>query len=108
MSIKPQIIDSVQLAEQTQKLQKQVYDLEHHVQLLEKRLESIQRSVGENEQLKQAVHKLLEESLQLTLAEWEKRKELYPEIRMGILMKAAEILVPPKKDKAPGPGGAKP
>lgn len=105
MSMKPAIITAAQVSEQTNKLTKSVWELTLTVRQLEKRLAAIERSLAENDQLRATVLKMRDESLALFQAEWRKRKEFYPDIRLNIITKAAELLTPPKKDKDKGAAG---
>lgn len=103
MSMKPTVINAAQVSEQTHKISKELKEMDMQLKLLERRLAATERSLAENETLRNTVARLRGEVFGQFLSEWEKRKTHYPEIRLGVLTKTAELLTPPKKDKgAPG------
>lgn len=97
--IKPPIITATEVAEQTKNLLRTEREMQLTVRQLENRLVAIERSLAENETLRKAVKAMREESFSQFQIEWRKRKELYPDIRYGVISKTVELLTPPKKDK---------
>jgi hypothetical protein len=109
MSIKPAIITAPQVAEQTIKLLKSLKEMQVQVRLLERRLAATERSLAENESLRSLVKRIREESAGHFQSEWDRRKEMYPDIRLAVITKIVELLTPPKKDKgASSPGDSRP
>jgi hypothetical protein len=109
MSIKPAIINAAQVSEQTLKLTKALKELKLQMDLQERRLIATERSLAENKVMRAQVARLRAEVFGQFSAEWSRRKELYPDIRLEILTKTGELLTPPKKDKgASSPGGSAP
>lgn len=94
MSLKPPIITQDQLMEQVQHMDQQKQQLESSLSLLRHKLELIEKSVGENDHLRAKVQELMNLSYQNFEAEWKRRTEYYPEIRLKILEKAIDLLAP--------------
>jgi hypothetical protein len=103
MSMKPPVITTVQVSEQTNNLMKTERDMQLTVRQLETRLAAIERSLAENETLRNVVRKQREDSFGQFQLEWRKRKDLFPDIRFAIITKTVELLTPPKKDKKEPP-----
>ena len=97
MSLKPPVITQDQLIEQVQHMDQQKQQLDHTLSLLQHKLQMIEKSLGENDQLKHKVQELMEVSLNLFQEEWKRRTEFYPEVRLKILEKTVDLLAPPKK-----------
>jgi hypothetical protein len=100
MSLKPPPLPTEQVAEQAHALQQQQAQLEQQRDVLENRLQSIESSLGENENLRKQVEVLMAESLSHSQEEWKRKSEYYPDIRLQILQKALELLAGKPKPTA--------
>jgi chaperonin cofactor prefoldin len=99
MSLKPPVITQDQLIEQIQHMDQQKQQLDNSLGLLQHKLQMIEKSLGENDQLKHKVHELMEASLTHFQTEWKRRTEFYPEVRLKILEKAVALIAPPPAKK---------
>jgi len=99
MSLQPKLIITEDLATLTMALQVKKAELTITRDAAAERLNTIELVMKENEILEAKTREQVSESVNLFLEEWSKLKELYPEVRFGILQKAAEFLTPEDKKK---------
>ena len=99
MSIKPETIATEDVITQTLALQVRKNELTLTRDEVAARLNTIEQVINENELLQTKTKEQVAESVDLYLDEWEKMKEFYPEIRLGILQKTLELLSPDQKKK---------
>jgi len=90
MSIKPAIISTETLASQVQELGLKKDELTLTRDEAAERLRTIEQVINENATLAKKTKEQVAESVALYLEEWAKVKELYPEIRLGILQKIVD------------------
>ena len=99
MSLKPKIIATEELnsAMLTLQVRKEELTLTRDEALA--RLNSIEQVLKENKILEAKTHEQVSESVNLYLEEWIKMREFYPEVRLGILQKTLDFVMPadPKK-----------
>ena len=99
MSIKTETIATEDVITQTLALQVRKNELTLTRDEVAARLNTIEQVINENELLQTKTKEQVAESVDLYLDEWEKMKEFYPEIRLGILQKTLELLSPDQKKK---------
>lgn len=98
-SLKPKVILTEDLAKLTLELQVRKDELTLTRDEVAARLANIEQVMKENAMLEQKTREQVAESLELYLDEWQKMKAFYPEVRLGILLKAMEFLTPDDKGK---------
>ncbi len=99
MSFKPETIATEDVITHTLALQVRKNELTLTRDEVAARLNTIEQVINENELLQAKTKEQVAESVDLYLDEWEKMKEFYPEIRLGILQKTLELLSPDQKKK---------
>lgn len=106
MSMKPKIILTEEVTTQIQEFEIKRDQLANTRSEIEERFNTIQQVIQENASLEAKARKLIEEFTQLDEAENAKRKEYFPEIRLGILQKIVEFIgvPPPPEGSAPAAG----
>ncbi len=97
MTAKSEIIPQEAVVDQVKTLSKQKDELEVHAEVLERKLEAIQASISENDELRNQNAALMEQTLKLFEDEWGRRAQFYPDIRLEILTVSAALNAPQKK-----------
>ena len=92
--MKPKITVTEEVHTQTQALQVKRAELILARNATADRLSAIERIVEESARLDSLAKEQLEESVTSYLEEWEKNKELYPEVRLGMLESIVQLLKP--------------
>jgi hypothetical protein len=99
MSLKPKITLTEELNTQTLALKVRKDELTLTRDEVLARLNSIEQVLKENEILVAKTHEQVTESVNMYLEEWIKMREYYPEVRLGILQKTLEFVMPPDQKK---------
>ena len=97
MSIKAEVIPQEKVVEQVKELSSQKEVLEVQIEVLERRLQSLQASIAENDEFKKKNRDSLEQIMKNFGEECRRKAEFYPDIRLEVLTSAAAQNAPPKK-----------
>jgi hypothetical protein len=95
MSFKPPVMISQQaVMEQVNELKKQKQHLELMLEQAKYKQQTIEASIGENDQLREQVKLLMKESFELFAEEAKRRSTYYPDIHFKILTAALDKFTP--------------
>ena len=97
MTFTAPVLPQDKVIEQVKGLSQQRNQLKSQLAQLEAKLQSIESSLGENDQLKAKVHELLTASYKNYEEEWKRHFEYFPEIHLRAVNDMVAILKPKKK-----------
>lgn len=95
--LKPAPLTPEQIATQVQELEKQKKELTLTNNIVNDQLKRVESALKEKDKLHGEVQKKMGEVMFKVEDEWKKKTDLFPDIRLQILIKAEESLNPPKK-----------
>ena len=106
MTMKPKVILTEEVIAQMQEYEQKQNDLELKLEEEQRKFEQIQQVLQENAILETKAKALINEYISLHFSLWGKNKEFYPEIRLGVVQKALELIGSANAEAAAADGAA--